>query len=72
MILYRKKELKLINMAKVKLPDGKVLEVDNSLTGKQLAEKIGPGLAKSAIAAKINGQLKDLSAPIFSNGSARS
>ncbi len=56
-------------MAKVKLPDGSMLEVDNSLTGKQLAEKIGPGLAKSAIAAKINGQLKDLSSPIFSNGS---
>ncbi|MBN2589919.1 MAG: threonine--tRNA ligase [Sedimentisphaerales bacterium] len=55
-------------MAKVKLPDGSTLEVDNSLTGKQLAEQIGPGLAKSAIAAKINGQLKDLSAPIFLDG----
>ncbi len=55
-------------MAKVKLPDGKILDVDNSLTGKQLAEQIGPGLAKSAIAVKINGQLKDLSAPVFSNG----
>ena len=56
-------------MAKVKLPDGSVLEVDKSITGKQLAEKIGPGLAKSAIASKINGKLKDLSAPIFSDGS---
>ena len=43
-------------MAKVKLPDGSALEVDNSITCRQLAEKIGPGLAKSAIAAKINGQ----------------
>lgn len=55
-------------MTQVKLPDGSKLNVDNAITGKQLAEKIGPGLAKSAIAVKINGQLKDLSAPIFSNG----
>ena len=56
-------------MAHVKLPDGSVLEVDNSITGRQLAEKIGPGLAKSAIAAKVNGQLKDLSAPLTSGDS---
>ena len=56
-------------MAHVKLPDGSTLEVDNSITGRQLAEKIGPGLAKSAIAAKVNGQLKDLSAPLTSGDS---
>ncbi|MBN1973270.1 MAG: threonine--tRNA ligase [Sedimentisphaerales bacterium] len=56
-------------MAQVKLPDGSMLMVDNSITGKQLAEKIGPGLAKSAIAVKINGKLKDLSSLIISDGS---
>ena len=56
-------------MTQIRLPDGSTIKVDNSITGKQLAEKIGPGLAKSAIAAKINGQLKDLSAIIDSDGS---
>jgi threonyl-tRNA synthetase len=55
-------------MAQIKLPDGSKLEVGNSITGKQLAEKIGPGLAKSAIAAKVNGQLRDLSAIINTDG----
>jgi threonyl-tRNA synthetase len=51
-------------MAKVTLPDGSILEVAGGTTAKQLAEKIGPGLARAAVAAKINGQLADLSAPI--------
>ena len=51
-------------MAKVILPDGSKLEVADGITVKQLAEQIGVGLAKAAIAAKINGQLVDLSASI--------
>ncbi len=51
-------------MAKVTLPDGNILEVTDGTTVKQLAQQIGPGLAKAAIAAKINGQLVDLSTPI--------
>jgi len=51
-------------MAKVILPDGSKLEVAYGITVKQLAEQIGAGLAKAALAAKINGQLVDLSAPI--------
>jgi threonyl-tRNA synthetase len=51
-------------MAKATLPDGSTLEVTDGTTAKQLAEQIGPGLAKAAIAAKVNGQLVDLSAPI--------
>ena len=54
-------------MAKVTLPDGSTLVVPDGSTVKQLAEKIGPGLAKAAIAAKINGQLVDLSIPIASD-----
>ena len=48
-------------MIRVKLPDGSRLEVSEHTTAKQLAEQIGPGLAKAAVAAKINGDLKDLS-----------
>ena len=51
-------------MAKITLPDGSTLEVADGTTAKQLAEQIGPRLAKSAVAAKVNGQLVDLSTPI--------
>jgi len=48
-------------MAKVTLPDGSTLEVSDDTMVKQLAEQIGPGLAKAAVAAEVNGQLVDLS-----------
>ncbi len=51
-------------MARIKLPDGAIIEANDGITGKQVAEKIGAGLAKAAIAAKVNGNLVDLSAPI--------
>ncbi|MHC4437175.1 MAG: TGS domain-containing protein, partial [Planctomycetota bacterium] len=51
-------------MAKVKLPDGSILEVTDGTTVIQLAEQIGPGLAKAAVAAKIDGRLVDLSTPL--------
>jgi len=51
-------------MAKVKLPDGSILEVTDGTTAMQLAEQIGPGLAKAAVAAKIDGRLVDLSTPL--------
>ena len=54
-------------MPKVTLPNGSILEVENGSTAKQAAEKIGPALAKAALAAKINGELKDLSTPINSD-----
>ncbi|RKY25918.1 MAG: threonine--tRNA ligase [Planctomycetota bacterium] len=54
-------------MAKVALPDGSKLEVADGTTAGQLAEQIGTGLAKAAIAARINGELVDLSTPINDN-----
>jgi len=51
-------------MAKVTLPDGAILEAADGVSVRQLAEKIGPRLAKAAVAAKINGQLVDLSTPV--------
>ena len=58
-------------MAKVTLPDGSTLEIINGTTAKQLAEQIGPGLARAAAAAKVNGQLVDLSAPIRSHATVQ-
>ncbi|MHC5075591.1 MAG: threonine--tRNA ligase [Planctomycetota bacterium] len=43
------------------LPDGSKLDIADSLTVDQLAHQIGPGLAKAAIVAKVNGNLVDLS-----------
>jgi threonyl-tRNA synthetase len=51
-------------MVKVTLPDGSAMSVAEGTTAKQLAEQIGSGLAKAAVAARINGQLVDLSTPI--------
>ena len=51
-------------MAKVTLPDGSTLEVNEGATAKQVAEKIGPGLAKAAVAARVDDELVDLATPI--------
>src|SRR5687767_12466827 len=51
-------------MIKVTLPDGKVLEVERGATVLQVAERIGPRLAKAALAAKLNGDVVDLMRPL--------
>ena len=51
-------------MAQAKLPDGNIVEINDGSTIADLALQIGPGLARVAVAAKVNGQLADLSMPI--------
>jgi threonyl-tRNA synthetase len=51
-------------MAKVTLPDGSTLEIAEGTTLRQVAEKIGPGLAKAAVAAKVDDKLVDLATPV--------
>jgi threonyl-tRNA synthetase len=51
-------------MATITLPDGSTLEVVEGATAKQVAEKIGAGLAKAAVAAKVDGKLVDLNTPV--------
>ena len=48
----------------VTLPDGSRREFPSPLSGAELAAAIGPGLAKAAIAVKIDGRPRDLSAVI--------
>ena len=48
-------------MPRITLPDGSVREFDNPVSGAELADDIGPGLAKAAMAIRINGELDDLS-----------
>jgi threonyl-tRNA synthetase len=48
----------------VTLPDGSVRQFARGTTGGDIAAAIGPGLAKAAVAIKLDGEAKDLSAPI--------
>jgi len=48
----------------VKLPDGTPLELPEAATGAEAAAAIGPGLAKAALAIKVDGELRDLSAAL--------
>ncbi len=51
-------------MITVKLPDGSARSLDDGATAFNLAESIGPGLAKASVVAKVNGQVKDLVTPL--------
>jgi len=50
------------------LPDGKTREYPQGVTALEVAKSIGPRLAADALAAKVDGRLVDLSAPIESSG----
>lgn len=52
----------------VKLPDGSERELDAGASAYDVAADIGPGLAKSAIAAVVDGELVDLHTPLSSLG----
>ena len=51
-------------MVTITLPDGTARQFDGAVTAEQVARDIGPGLAKAAIVARINGALADLRLPI--------
>ena len=48
-------------MVNVKLPDGSLRSFDNAITVAGVAGSIGPGLAKAALAGRVNGKLVDTS-----------
>ena len=48
-------------MPAITLPDGSVRRFDAPVTGTEVAVAIGPGLARAALAMKVDGQLADLS-----------
>ena len=48
----------------ITLPDGSTKRYDGPVTGETLAADIGPGLAKAALAMRVNGALCDLYLPI--------
>jgi threonyl-tRNA synthetase len=52
------------NPINITLPDGKVLHFPEGATGADVAASIGPGLAKAAVAAVVDGQTIGLMEPI--------
>jgi threonyl-tRNA synthetase len=51
-------------MVALTLPDGSIREYDGAASGADLAADIGPGLAKAALAVRVDGNLWDLHRPI--------
>jgi threonyl-tRNA synthetase len=48
----------------VTLPDGTRLELETGASGADIAAALGPGLARVALAVKVNGELRDLDQPV--------
>ena len=54
---------------RLELPDGNTLDLPDGATGAEAAAAIGPGLARAALAVKVDGELRDLDRPLpGSNG----
>lgn len=49
---------------KALLPDGTELQLEDGATGADAAAAIGAGLARAALAVKVDGELRDLTAPL--------
>jgi threonyl-tRNA synthetase len=56
-------------MFKIALPDGSVREMPPGSTPADVAAAIGPGLAKAALAARVDGELRDLNRPFEGDSS---
>src|SRR5689334_10220711 len=51
----------------LELPDGKILSLPDGATGADAAAAIGPGLARAALAVKVDGEVRDLARPLPEN-----
>ncbi len=54
----------MTDQIKITLPDGSSREVASGTTPAQIAADIGPGLAKAALAARIDGEIRDIMRPL--------
>ena len=54
-------------MIEITFPDNSVKEYENGITAIAIAKKISNGLAKKVLAAKVNGNVQDLTMPITEN-----
>ncbi len=53
----------MTELLKISLPDGSVREMPAGSTPGDVAAAIGPGLAKAALAARVDGELRDINRP---------
>ena len=53
----------MTELLKINLPDGSMREMAAGSTPADVAAAIGPGLAKAALAAKVNGEVRDMNRP---------
>jgi len=53
----------MTELLKISLPDGSLREMEPGSTPGDVAAAIGPGLAKAAIAARVNGEVRDINRP---------
>ena len=56
-------------MLNITLPDGSVRQYENPTNGRDIAASIGSGLAKAALAVRVDGVERDLSDPITADAS---
>ncbi len=55
---------KILKMPRITLPDGSERQYDDAITGAAIAAGIGEGLARAAVAVRVNGELWDLTREI--------
>ena len=59
----------MTKMFQIALPDGSVREMPEGSTPADVAAAIGPGLAKAALAARIDGEVRDIMRPFEGDAS---
>jgi threonyl-tRNA synthetase len=57
----------MTTMLRIALPDGSVRKVPHGTTPADIAASIGPGLAKAALAARVDGEVRDIMRPLESD-----
>ncbi len=71
---YLNTQYSLLNtnkMIKITLPDGSVREFQEGVTAYEVAASISQGLAKAVLAAEVNGEVWDLTRPIYKDSSLK-
>ncbi|HKX91975.1 MAG TPA: threonine--tRNA ligase [Sphingomicrobium sp.] len=59
----------MTKMFRIALPDGSVKEMPEGSTPADVAATIGPGLARAALAAKVDGEIRDITRPFEKDSS---
>ena len=62
-------QMNSLMMIDITLPDGSVRQYESGVTAYEVALSISEGLARNVLAAKVNGEVRDLSRPISENSS---